>query len=84
MGHLTRLKSKNPDDYSLQNCADWNKEFRSNSIRNLSDKFIYEKYGVGCTDIATVNNRPFLNDYIEDNPKDRVIHLLKDMVEAGL
>src|SRR5687768_420588 len=56
---------------------------RTMELRNISSKFInakYSQYG----DIAIVNNLGgHINSYTEPKIKDRVIHLLKDMIEAG-
>jgi hypothetical protein len=82
IGHYMRLRSRNPDDYSRSNCDDF--ELVGNcDLRNISLKFLSEKYGTEYENLATVNNSGSVNGYKEDNPKDRVLHLLRDMIEAG-
>ncbi len=79
IGHYVRLTSDNPSDFSNDNCHDmWNSD-----IRLLSRDFCFETYKLEIT-IAGVNNEDTHNGYNEDNPKDRVIHLLTDMVAEGL
>ena len=79
IGHIVRLKSDDPTDYS--NCDDYDCKI---PIRRVSREFIEKTHNISYTNIATVNNIEGINGYIEDNPKDRVIHLLEDMVAAGL
>jgi len=81
IGHYTRLKSKNPNDYGFLNCRDFNAE-ENPVLRDSSCKFIQEKYDIKDT-IAGVNNTDEINGYNEPEIKDRVIHLLEDMVKAG-
>jgi len=45
--------------------------------------FIKRKYGE-VAGLTTVNDTIHVNNYTEDNPKDRVIHLLNDMIAEGL
>lgn len=52
-------------------------------IRQLSKNFLSEKHGVVGEDITSVNNKSETNGYTEPEIKDRVIHLLNDMAEAG-
>ena len=85
IGHYLRLKGNNPYDYNYENCNDDYTDDCTNkkrSFRNLTRKFIKEKHDT-YDDVASVNNDPFINGYTEPVVKDRVIHLLKDMVEAG-
>jgi len=78
VGHIMRLTSGNPTDYSDSNCND---HFQ-HSIRETTETFNQEKHQVD-RDISSVNNGTRVNGYTEPVIKDRVIHLLKDMVEAG-
>lgn len=79
IGHLTRLASNDPNDYSQSNCKDVS---HRHSLRTLSRQFLIQKDEFG--DIVEVNNGIYtVNGYYEDNPKDRVMHLLKDMEAAG-
>jgi hypothetical protein len=45
--------------------------------------YLKNKYGYEDIDIADVNNNPVHNGYTEPVIKDRVIHLLIDMIAAG-
>lgn len=78
IGHLQRLTSPNPKDFSFSNCRD---RFDS-PIRNLSLKYIKSTYRV-YYDISVVNNEDTVNGYNENTPKKRVLHLLEDMIKAG-
>jgi hypothetical protein len=78
IGHLQRLSSSDKDDYSFANCAD----NHSSPFRDLSYGYIKKTYGVHYS-IASVNNSDTINGYNESHPKDRVIHLLDDMITAG-
>jgi hypothetical protein len=51
--------------------------------RQLTEKFLKDKHGLECIDISFVNNGPYINGYTEPEIKDRVIHLVNDMIEAG-
>ena len=51
------------------------------TLRTKAYRFIKEKYNV-CADIVSVNDTQDVNNYTEEHPKDRVLHLLKDMKEA--
>lgn len=81
IGHWTRLHSDDPNLYSNTNCNDI-LNFGT-SFRNQTKKFLIEKFDLNLTDAADVNNGPYANGYTEPVIKDRCIHLLKDMVEAG-
>ncbi len=85
IGHYQRLTSKNPNDYSRENCDDSYIEIEDSPIRTISEKFLL-KYGMGYSylSIANINNKPNINGYTEPEIKDRVIHLLEDMVAEGL
>lgn len=50
--------------------------------RQLTEKFLREKHGV-WEDGADVNNSPTVNGYNEPEIKDRVMHLINDMIAAG-
>lgn len=82
VGHYQRLTSANPNDYSTTNCSDKESEYNSD-IRILSKEFMRKKYNLPI-DIASVNNWGVYNGYKEPVIKDRVIHLLTDMVKEGL
>jgi hypothetical protein len=78
IGHYKRLTSDNPNDFSWRNCDDQN----YCDLRRATTKFMMEKHAANA-DIADVNNDPVYNGYDEPEVKDRVLHLLKDMIEAG-
>lgn len=84
VGHLERLASPDPDDYSWDNCSDraWSGEYR-NPIREISLQYLKDVRDLRT--IATVNNLPSLL-YPQRNPKLRVLALLQDMkldIESG-
>lgn len=83
VGHYTRLTSNNPKDFRMANCETDNPQVVT--MRRLVRKFLYDKQFSlypyrGPTD---VNDTLLVNGYTEDNPKDRVMHLLQDMIKAG-
>ncbi len=80
LGHYNRLTSGNPNDYSDENCWDGKGD---KELRSATKKFLINTYQINFVDGADVNNQNNINGYIEDNPKDRCIHLLQDMVKAG-
>lgn len=82
IGHYSRLISKNPSDYSDENCNDWYDYKQRGNARNLTLRFL-QSIGYTNHNGASVNNVNNINGYTEDNPKDRVMHLLKDMIKAG-
>lgn len=51
-------------------------------LRSKSERFLKEKHEIAA-DITAVNNGNNINGYNEPVIKDRVVHFLKDMVEAG-
>jgi hypothetical protein len=79
IGHLQRLTSQDPTDYSFRNC---NEVIRVNPIRKISEEYITKVHST-FADIASVNNEDTVNGYNEDTPKKRVLHLLEDMIKAG-
>lgn len=76
IGHLSRLTSENTADYSFQNCYDEIGSF-AYSVRESSNNFLEHQ------DISNVNNNQYVSPYIEPVAKDRVVHLLTDMVKSG-
>lgn len=82
IGHLTRLTSGNPANYSIDNCRDFGK--RKDLLRSASNAFLQKHLGHATPyDLSIVNNEDDVNGYTEDNPKDRVMHLIEDMIKAG-
>lgn len=77
IGHFNRAKSGKPD-YSEAEAL-----LREKSYKFLTASGIIIPTKYATIDIVSVNDDDFIKGYNEDNPKDRVIHLLKDMVEAG-
>ncbi len=78
LGHISRLESGNPDDYE-QDLFDRDGGL-AGKLRVASADFILNKHDIGNRDIAEVNNRDNVNGYTEPEIKDRVMHLLDDMI----
>jgi hypothetical protein len=57
-------------------------DFNGFGARQLTNKFLNEKYEISI-DIADINNDSSINGYNESRIKDRVMHLINDMIEAG-
>ena len=83
IGHLIRLSSNNPTDYSMDNCEDIHDGEIYDFVRGRVSQYIMEVHNENHYDLSNVNNSTCINGYIEDEPKTRVIHLLNDMIEAG-
>lgn len=81
IGHFVRLTSPNPTNFSFLNCSD-NYSCSDKILRTISESFLQRK-NISDKNIATVNDSTEINGYTEPGIKDRVIHLLKDMIEAG-
>ena len=81
IGHLVRLKSKDPLNYK-QWCGDEDESEVENFVREQVGKYICETHNESAC-LARVNNRNTINGYTQDNPKDRVIALLNDMIKDG-
>jgi len=88
VGHLVRLASENPSDYSVENCRDfhWNGGLNTSKmlpIRGLVAKFVDPRYpnpidpGAQC--ISYVNNG-MSSKYEQATPKERVVAVLEDML----
>lgn len=82
IGHYQRLTHGNPDDYSTKNCTDWNSRAKPSLARSLTRRFLQDVLHIAY-DGSDVNNRASVNGYTENNPKDRIMHLLQDMIKAG-
>ncbi len=80
VGHYIRLKSNNPMDYSHKNCTGF---ITAEPLLRESAAFLLSQGSSTFKTIITVNNGIQLVVYTEPEIKDRVIHLLEDMVEAG-
>lgn len=80
IGHIQRLQSIDPSDYSSANCSDF---LVNQPIRSASSKYLSDIHNIHGRNIASVNNGDNINGYTEPEIKDRVIHLLTDMVAAG-
>lgn len=50
--------------------------------RELTQKYLAEQYKIKANG-ATVNNFPYTNGYNEPEIKDRVMHLINDMIKDG-
>jgi hypothetical protein len=82
VGHLNRLASENPQDYSVDNCSDT--VLNQNPIRHLSLKFLngVHTHEFWVTDLATVNNGTCQSKYPQATPKERSLACLEDMLKA--
>lgn len=78
IGHLQRLTSSDPNNYSYENCED----NREHPIRNTSNLFMRNIHAIPY-DIVDVNNKDNVNGYNEPLIKDRLVHCLTDMIAAG-
>lgn len=58
-----------------------NKELRT--FYKAVEEFLFKTVGISYN-LTTVNDLSNINGYREPLPKDRVIHLLNDMIKAGL
>lgn len=97
IGHLQRLSSDDPTDYSLSNCADV-KGFESmfggpdtgSPIRVLSHKYAasletpltYINDRHQHVDLAAINNGR-VAEYQQPTPKERTVQFLTDMIAGG-
>ena len=81
IGHYVRLKSKNPNDFTEDNCRDFGTECVK--LRVESGVFLKKVHSLQGYDLPDVNNDSDINGYTEPVIKDRVIHCLKDMVKHG-
>ena len=80
IGHFKRLSSKNPSDYSMENCSD-----REDNYPYLRQNVKYAMLKLHGTDrdLADVNNNRNVNGYTDRDIKTRVIQCLQDCVNAG-
>lgn len=74
IGHINR--ALNPDGSPFGNHQGF-------GARQLTQKFLGEVHNLWDCDGADVNNEDFINGYNEPEIKDRIMHLLNDMVKAG-
>lgn len=84
IGHLVRLGSENPENYSRINCVDWYPDtFDGHPIRKLSERFLKSKLDIfeyDCS-IASVNNGE-CELYKQETPKERSLACLEDMLKT--
>jgi hypothetical protein len=78
IGHLVRLTSKDPSDYK-QSCDDRVNVDVNRFARITVRDFNQRKHNVSES-LAAVNNHNDINGYSQNNPKDRVMALLDDMI----
>lgn len=75
LGHINRaLSLKGQSDYM----GDWD----GYGARDLTYKFLSEEHGIHTSGVE-VNNAPNVNGYTEPVIKDRVMHMVEDMIKAG-
>lgn len=87
MGHYTRLKSDDPNDFTYNNCLDWISP-EGRRLRDLSSDFFNKKdiwadisdVNNGACDDFTVEIREL---YPQPTPKERSLAFLQDMIKAG-
>ena len=85
IGHLVRLKSEDPSNYD-QELTDGRWCLDECEVEIFAREKVTEYNGEKHNqyeDLAAVNNRTEVNGYTQDNPKDRVIALLNDMIADG-
>lgn len=92
IGHVTRLTSKNPSDYSDKNCSDRNRDGLCVSpVRSLTSQYMEEKHLHSIffgevfskyNSISEVNNG-VVPEYKQPEPKDRCVAFLQDMIKEG-
>lgn len=83
-GHIKRLSSDNPNDYSLHNCTMTGECLGiADALYMNSRTFLKTLKPKLHLSILEVNNSPVHNDYPQKIAKTRIIKLLKDMVTAG-
>ena len=80
-GHILRITSRNPNNYSPTNLSDGDFNL-DQDILEKSSAFLRAKKRSSPFTIAHINNKvtPL---YPQETPKQRVIALLTDMIEAG-
>ena len=83
IGHLFRLSSDDPTNYNHDNCKDQYEGKIFDFVRHDVSKYINDVHKEYGTDLSDVNNTSNVNGYTEYEAKERVIHLLDDMIEAG-
>lgn len=77
MGWLRRKFSKEKSEYAKAT------DYSVAQELCLSTREFLEKYHNEQENIISVNDHDNINGYNEDNPKDRAVHLLTEMVAAG-
>jgi hypothetical protein len=83
VGHLVRAVSDDPTDYG--DCVDYggNDGVEQFVRRDVVD-FIERAHNITNETLASVNNDNDVNGYTQDNPKDRVMALLNDMINEKI
>lgn len=77
LGHIHRRLNFQGDESNYMG------DFNGFGARDLTGKFLENVHGLQDIDGADVNNRNDINGYNEKGIKDRVMHMLNDMVAAG-
>ena len=72
IGHINRHFEASADD-----------DYNGFGARQLTKRYFTEKHDLMNCSGVTVNNSPDVNGYNEPEIKDRIIHLLNDMIAAG-
>lgn len=83
-GHLYRILSDNPNDYTLNNLMEATRKIIDGiSVKDWVLKFENYVYKVSGNVGFVVVNDTQNTKYQESTPKARVLHLLDDMIKAG-
>lgn len=83
LGHVIRLTSNDPKDYNSDMLLRGDTTSTAEKLRTESMKFMKEKYDLDYTNIIHANNSNRVNGYTNPSIKDRVMHVLDDMIKAG-
>lgn len=83
LGHLVRLQSTSPNNYNTMLFD--SEDTEPLNIRDKSNDFIRKHTTILSRhiSIASINNSKTYGEYKEKAVKDRVLHLLKDMIAKG-
>lgn len=79
LGHCGRVKSNDPNNFSYDNCEGG----RINGMVEKSAAFFKKHYNLKNVNIIKINDYNKYPPYTEPEIKDRLVHLLTDMKNAG-
>lgn len=81
LGHLAKARGINTEDLGT------NKILSNPDIQAIDTKivdFVYKTHSQDIVRCYTINDTTTVNGYNEDHPKARMLHVLRDMKEAGI